>query len=124
MAHFTSLALRLLALFALLPSLTLSAPSSPPSPVLSTPMTLECLKGSKHEGTPTGKNITIADVATYLAEPPNANTTHPKVIFYYPDAYGPFFINGMLMQDYLAQQGESFVSFPTPVSLGVWYSGG
>lgn len=105
MVSFTVRMVQLLALFALLPSLVLSVPDT--SPVLATSISPDCLKGVKHDGRPTGKNITIAGVPTYVAEPKKADPRHPKVILFYSDVFSTFFVNNMLLQDYFATQGMS-----------------
>ncbi|KAJ7910094.1 dienelactone hydrolase [Mycena leptocephala] len=55
--------------------------------------------------TPTGKFITIADVNTYIAHPPN-QAQENRVILYFPDVWGiDTFTNGQLLCDYYASQG-------------------
>ncbi|KDR70045.1 hypothetical protein GALMADRAFT_903033 [Galerina marginata CBS 339.88] len=79
--------------------------SSKTSPVLAGAPGSCCIKGVQHEGTPVGKVIKIADVETYVSEPP-ADTTGPKkIIFYLADVFGPLSNNAKLLQDYFASHG-------------------
>lgn len=68
-----------------------------------------CFKGFKHTGEPVGKTITIAEVPTYLSEPPTGVPQQAdgkkRVILYFADIYGPFYINGQLLQDHFASHG-------------------
>ncbi|TFK23740.1 alpha/beta-hydrolase [Coprinopsis marcescibilis] len=77
------------------------------SPVLAGPIDDCCVQGVKHSGTPAGKSITIAGVSTYLSEPPALarKDGRAKVVLYFPDAYGPFYLNAQLLQDYYASHG-------------------
>ena len=103
MVSFAGRAIRLLAFLTLLPSLALSASSSP---LLALAPTVDCVKGVLHTGTPQGKNVTIAGVNTYVAEPPKGHDKDPKkVIFFFSDVYSAVWINNMLIQDYFATQG-------------------
>ncbi|KAJ6613744.1 Alpha/Beta hydrolase protein [Mycena sp. CBHHK59/15] len=66
----------------------------------------DCFTGVKHSGTPVGKTVTIADVPTYVSEPPSTAASAPKkVVLFFADVYGPFFLNNQLLQDYFASQG-------------------
>ena len=74
--------------------------------LLAGPLGDHCVEGVKHTGTPVGKIVKIANVETYVSEPP-ANTTGPKkVILFFADVFGPFFVNAKLLQDYFASNGE------------------
>jgi len=75
------------------------------SPVLAGPPGDCCLQGVKHSGTPVGKQITIADIDTYLSEPPSPTTGPKKIVLYFADVYGPFYENAQLLQDYYASHG-------------------
>ncbi|KAJ2912017.1 hypothetical protein MD484_g8400, partial [Candolleomyces efflorescens] len=100
-------------------SATLGALSSPS---LAGPLTKNCTQGWKHSGTATGKNVTIAGVSTYLAEPTHRSGTK-KVILFYSDVFGSFFINNQLLQDYFASQGYYVLGldyfFGDPIGLHV-----
>jgi len=81
-----------------------------------------CLhEGVKHTGEPSGKSIAVflsdgTAVPTYLTVP---HTTHPfgydsdgiasggkkRVILFFSDVYGPFYLNNQRLQDYYASQG-------------------
>ncbi|KDR70046.1 hypothetical protein GALMADRAFT_903078 [Galerina marginata CBS 339.88] len=79
--------------------------TSTTSPVLAGPPSSCCFKGFQHEGTPVGKVITIADVETYVSDPP-ADTTGPKkVVIFFSDVFGPLCNNAKLIQDYFASHG-------------------
>ncbi|KAJ7181260.1 dienelactone hydrolase [Mycena filopes] len=74
-------------------------------PVLAKPPGDCCLDCFPHEGTPTGKFVTIADVKTYMARPPTTAQEN-RIILYFPDVWGiDIFINGQLLCDYFASQG-------------------
>ncbi|KAF8798403.1 alpha/beta-hydrolase [Phlegmacium glaucopus] len=82
--------------------------ASTESPVLAGPPGECCIQGVKHSGEPTGKTITIADVQTYISEPPAKSASSQdkkKIILYFADVYGPFYINAQLLQDYYASHG-------------------
>ncbi|KAF5311414.1 hypothetical protein D9611_011522 [Ephemerocybe angulata] len=104
---------RIAALFAFATLLSTSFASSSPasSPALAGPLTPDCAKGSRHIGTPAGRNVSFAGVPTYLSEPPfqqsksKTDSTETKVILFFSDAFGPFYINNQLVQDYYAAQG-------------------
>ncbi|KAJ7773661.1 Alpha/Beta hydrolase protein [Mycena maculata] len=65
----------------------------------------DCFKGVKHSGTPVGKTVTIADVPTYVSDPPAGASGTKKVVLFFSDVYGPLFLNNQLVQDYFASQG-------------------
>lgn len=76
------------------------------STVLAGPPGECCAKGYKHSGEPAGTTITIADLRTYLSEPRTAQSEGPKkVILFFADIFGPYFLNNQLLQDYYASQG-------------------
>ena len=80
------------------------------SPVLAGPPGECCIQGVKHSGEPNGKTITIAGVPTYISEPPTKASCcshNNKIILYFADVYGPFYINAQLLQDYYASYGSS-----------------
>lgn len=62
-----------------------------------------CLKGTLHEGKPRGKTTTVADVETYVVEPPQGKA-NGHILLYYPDVWG-FFQNGFLIMDGFADAG-------------------
>jgi hypothetical protein len=69
-----------------------------------------CFKSVKHTGTPVGKSITVADVPTYISEPPSGTTGPKKVILYFSDVFGPFYLNNQLVQDYFASYGKHSIA--------------
>lgn len=98
-----------LAAIALLPCLlaVVATASNGTSPALALGITKECLKGFVHPGTPKGRNVTIAGVNTYVAEPPKGHDKGPKkVIYFFSDVFSAVWINNELIQDYFASQGE------------------
>lgn len=75
-------------------------------------LTDACFTGFKHEGTAVGKHQSIADVPTYISEPPPTTAQGPKkVILFFSDIHGPFYINNQLLQDYFASHGDDFPQF-------------
>ena len=72
-----------------------------------------CIKGVKHFGEPNGEIILIAGIETYISKPPPSppqdHSSHDnldkKIILYFADAFGPFYINAQLLQDYFASHG-------------------
>ncbi|KAJ3516032.1 hypothetical protein NLJ89_g1379 [Agrocybe chaxingu] len=97
------------------------------SPVLAGPPGDCCLQGVKHFGDAVGKTVTIADVETYVTEPP-ANTTGPKrVILFFADVWGPFHNNAKLLQDYFASHGFTVLGidyfFGDPIYLHIEEAG-
>jgi hypothetical protein len=76
------------------------------STVLAGPPGECCAKGFKHSGEPAGTTVTIADLRTYLSEPRTVQSEGPKkVILFFSDIFGPYFLNNQLLQDYYASQG-------------------
>ncbi|KXJ86427.1 Alpha/Beta hydrolase protein [Microdochium bolleyi] len=63
-----------------------------------------CLKGTLHEGTPRGRYETIAELQTYVTEPPQGTPRNGNIILYFPDVWG-FFTNGLLVMDAFADAG-------------------
>ncbi|KAG6332742.1 hypothetical protein ID866_6349 [Astraeus odoratus] len=73
-------------------------------------LTDHCFTTVQHTGTPTGRRIDVlvggVPVPTYLAEPPaSADTSPRRIILYFADVFGPFYVNGQLVQDYFAAHG-------------------
>ncbi|EGP85734.1 uncharacterized protein MYCGRDRAFT_74155 [Zymoseptoria tritici IPO323] len=71
--------------------------------VIAKPSEACCLRGKIHTGDPKGNIITIAEVETYVSEPP-AEKANGNVLLYFPDVYG-IFINGKLIMDAFAAAG-------------------
>jgi len=63
-----------------------------------------CLRGTLHDGTPRGRYETIADLESYVSEPPEGVQPNGNVILYFPDVWG-FFTNGLLVMDAFADAG-------------------
>lgn len=69
----------------------------------------DCFKTFPHTGTPRGRTETIADVETYVSDPPTgaAATGGPnKILLFFSDVFSPFYINSQLIQDWFASNGE------------------
>ncbi|KZT43708.1 alpha/beta-hydrolase [Sistotremastrum suecicum HHB10207 ss-3] len=70
-----------------------------------------CLKVVKHTGTPTGSTVSIGGLQTYISNPPDAfNNRGQKIVLFFPDVYGPFFVNNSLLIDYFASHGYLVVA--------------
>ena len=98
--------------------------TSTESPVLAGPPGDCCTKGVKHFGNPVGKIISIADVPTYLSEPPaNVHSEGPKkVVLFFADIFGPLYVNARLVQDYYASHG-AFLPVSEDIYLIHWRLG-
>jgi hypothetical protein len=69
-----------------------------------------CLDSFPHEGTPRGSWVRIADIDTYVSKPSPGSETN-RDICYMPDVWGiSHFVNGQLLVDYFADQGEFVVT--------------
>ncbi|TFK23739.1 alpha/beta-hydrolase [Coprinopsis marcescibilis] len=75
------------------------------SRVLAGPIGDCCLQGVKHTGDAVGRATDIGDIPTYISEPVKAQEGRKKVVLFFPDVYGPFYVNAQLLQDYYASQG-------------------
>lgn len=76
------------------------------SRLLAGPIADCCITGFKHEGEAVGRVETIAGIKTYVSDPPNKDATgSKKVVLYFSDVFGPFYINAQLLQDYFASCG-------------------
>jgi hypothetical protein len=81
------------------------------STTLAGPPSSCCWTGFKHTGTPEGRVEPLGGLDTYIAETPAAAAgPHKKVLLFFSDVYGPFFINNKLLQDYFASSGASCLS--------------
>ena len=64
-----------------------------------------CIKTVEHSGTARGTTEKIAGIDTYIARPAELGDKR-KVILFFADVYGPFFLNSQLIMDYWASNGE------------------
>ncbi|KAF8628949.1 hypothetical protein AX15_003625 [Amanita polypyramis BW_CC] len=64
----------------------------------------DCVKGVRHEGTPTGKWETIAGVECYVATP-TVDYPRDAVVLFLSDIYGPQLPNAQLLADDFANNG-------------------
>ncbi|KAH7921620.1 alpha/beta-hydrolase [Leucogyrophana mollusca] len=74
------------------------------SPVLAGSPGSCCLTGVKHTGTAAGRSVHIGGMDTYVSEPKHQGT-QKKIILFFADVFGPFWINNQLVQDYFASYG-------------------
>lgn len=79
-------------------------------PVIAGPLTDCCFTGFKHSGEPLGEKITLGNVETYLSTPKQSPATegNTRVILYFTDIHGPFYLNNQLIQDYFVAHGTFF----------------
>ncbi|KAJ3516041.1 hypothetical protein NLJ89_g1380 [Agrocybe chaxingu] len=78
--------------------------SNDDSPALATPGDC-CFQAVKHSGQPIGRTTTIGGFEAYISEPLTDIAGPKKVLLYFSDVFGPFFINAKLVQDYFASHG-------------------
>lgn len=71
--------------------------------VIAKPSDVCCLQGSLHDGKPRGSTTTVADIETYVVEPPK-DKANGNIMLYFPDVWG-FFNNGFLIMDGFADAG-------------------
>ncbi|KAI0275463.1 alpha/beta-hydrolase [Gloeopeniophorella convolvens] len=66
-----------------------------------------CLQTVQHTGKPTGVLEEVAGATTYVARPPgsSAEDKHARIVLYYPDVFGPLYVNNQLLIDYFASHG-------------------
>lgn len=62
-----------------------------------------CLKGTIHKGEPKGKFVTIAEMETYISEPPEGKANR-HILLHFPDVWG-MATNGLLIMDGFADAG-------------------
>ncbi|KZT09939.1 alpha/beta-hydrolase [Laetiporus sulphureus 93-53] len=63
-----------------------------------------CIKTVEHTGTARGTTESIAGIETYVARPANLGEKR-KIILFFSDVFGPFFLNTQLLMDYWASHG-------------------
>jgi len=79
---------------------------SSPDRVLAGPPGKCCLKTVQHTGEPVGKTIKLGDLDTYVSYPVQAaEKAHKRVLLFFPDVAGPFFVNNQLICDFFASHG-------------------
>ncbi len=70
----------------------------------------DCISGTLHAGTPTGRVTTLHGLPTYVADPPSGS---PKgIIVIIPDAFGWEFTNNRVLADSYAKKGSFRVYIP------------
>lgn len=86
---------------------SINSPMANTNRVLAGPIGDCCVQGVKHTGTAVGRTVEIGGVATYISEPSQTSSDvgRKRVIFYFADIYGPFYLNAQLLMDYYASQG-------------------
>ncbi|KAI0290631.1 Alpha/Beta hydrolase protein [Multifurca ochricompacta] len=82
------------------------------SPVLAPAPRECCTRTVQHTGTATGSFEVLANVNTYLARSPSndGQDKHSRIIFFFPDVFGPLYINNQLLIDYFASNGYLVVA--------------
>ncbi|GJJ11545.1 hypothetical protein Clacol_005779 [Clathrus columnatus] len=80
---------------------------SEPAVLASAPRMHCCASGFLHEGTPSGETTQLAGLNTYIARPKEPTN---KIVLFFSDVYGPFFINNSLLIDWFASQGYLVVA--------------
>lgn len=78
-------------------------PSSTMAPVVNSPREC-CIKTVEHSGTAGGTTEIIAGVPTYVSRPQSQGESR-KIVLFFADVYGPFFLNSLLLMDYWASHG-------------------
>jgi len=77
---------------------------SSPDRVLAGPQC--CLKTVQHVGEPVGKVIKLGDLVTYISYPAKAaEKAHKRILLFFADVAGPFFVNNQLLCDFFASHG-------------------
>ncbi|KAI0370125.1 alpha/beta-hydrolase [Pilatotrama ljubarskyi] len=80
------------------------APQAPSAP-LTGPLGACCTRTVPHSGVARGAIETIAGLATYVSRPRANPEDASRVMVYFADVFGPFYINGQLAMDYWAEHG-------------------
>ena len=62
-----------------------------------------CFQAVYHKGTPVGTTVEMGGMKTYISESKEAGSK--KVILFYADVWGTFFVNNQLLMDYFASCG-------------------
>jgi len=81
--------------------------SEPATILASAPKMHCCATGFLHTGTPSGETIQLAELSTYIARPKEPTN---KIVLFFSDVYGPFFVNNSLLIDWFALQGYLVVA--------------
>lgn len=62
-----------------------------------------CVKlALQHEGTPRGSTISLGGLQSYVS---GSKSNNDKIVLFFPDIFGPFFVNNQLLMDYFASNG-------------------
>lgn len=74
---------------------------------LAGPSSACCIKAVAHTGAARGTTEQLAGIETYVSTPPPAalQGSARKIILWFPDIYGAFFLNAQLIMDWFADQG-------------------
>ncbi|KAJ3494115.1 hypothetical protein NLJ89_g10877 [Agrocybe chaxingu] len=65
----------------------------------------DCVASVLHEGTPTGKVVSLGGMDTYVSVPKKPTSGPKKVLLFFADVYGPLYPNMKLIQDFYASNG-------------------
>jgi len=68
----------------------------------------QCFQAVKHEGTAVGVTEVIGGAKCYVGYPPDKKTD--KIILFFADVYGPWYLNNQLLVDFFAEQGYLVVA--------------
>lgn len=74
-----------------------------------------CIKTLEHSGTAQGTIEKFAGVDTYVSRPAELGEQR-RVILFFADVYGPFFLNSQLIIDYWASSGGCYHAYDEDVN--------
>ncbi|KAI0058401.1 alpha/beta-hydrolase [Artomyces pyxidatus] len=64
-----------------------------------------CMRTVQHIGVPRGIAEEIGGINTYISHSPEKQDKYDQIILFFPDVFGPFYINTQLVADYFAGKG-------------------
>ncbi|TFY53870.1 hypothetical protein EVG20_g9938 [Dentipellis fragilis] len=73
--------------------------------VLAAPPGKCCTKAVQHSGTPRGVWESIGTMNAYVSHPPERKQQYERIMLFFPDVFGPTYINNQLLMDYFASHG-------------------
>ena len=80
--------------------------STTSDPVLAAPSGECCLKTVQHKGAAAGTSEFIFNINTYVTGKKAGPGPAERILLYFPDVFGPFYINNELVADYFASRGR------------------
>jgi len=75
---------------------------------LANPSTDHCFEAVKHQGTAKGVTEEIGGATCYVSYPPDKATN--KILLFYCDVFGPWYLNNQLIMDFFAEKGYLVVA--------------